>query len=193
MLLKQYGHGKMVIDGVEYVINPCFANIAEIGDPKEIINTVKMLQSEDPLDIYCGAFSILQSCCDKDLPVEAFGQYGFDESGKLVKPNAEPEMINDLVVLASHCVLHGICGKVDLVGEGSDDEELSEFDPSEYVDLAVTHFKISYEEASKMTMTQFVRRMRAEYPEAHKKAQEDARVDVEQQELLRYAQDKGIT
>lgn len=174
MILKSYGQGEMVIDDVKYVINPCFANIAEIGEPEEIVNTVKMLQSEDPLDVYCGAYSILQSCCDKDLPIDFFGQYGFDSDGKLIKPDATPEAINDLVVLASHCVLHGICGKVDSQSVDGG-EELSEFDPTEYIDLAVTHFKTSYEEAAKMTMTQFVRRMRAEYPEAHKKSSGNTR------------------
>ena len=174
MILKSYGQGEMVIDGVKYAINPCFANIAEIGEPKEIINTVKSLQSDDPVDVYCAAFSILQGCCDKDLPVDYFGHYGFNEDGKLEIPNIEPELMNDLVVLASHCVLHGICGKID--SQSADGgEELTEFDPTEYVDLAATHFKMSYDEAANMTMTQFVRRMRTEYPEAHKKSSGNTR------------------
>lgn len=172
MLLKKYGHGSIEYDGVKYVIVPSFINISKIGEPTDIIETIKGLHSSDPLDVYCSAFSILQSCCDDDFPRELFGDLSMTDDG-INKLDVSPEQINDLIVLATHCVKHGVVGDVETTSESG--EPLTEFDAYEYIDLAVEHFNLSYDEAAKMTMTQFVRRMRTKYPEVHKRLESKER------------------
>ena len=168
MLLKKYGHGSIEYDGVKYVIVPSFINISKVGEPNEIIETIKGLHSTDPLEVYSCAFCILQSCCDDDFPPELFGDLSMTDSG-INKLDVSPEQINDLIALASHCVKHGVIGDVETKSESG--EPLTEFDAYEYIDLAVEHFNLSYDDAAKMTMTQFVRRMRTKYPELHKKVE----------------------
>ncbi|AKA61192.1 hypothetical protein [Pseudoalteromonas phage H103] len=189
MLLKEYGHGCIEYGDVKYIIVPSFIKISAIGTPEEIINTVKGLHSDDPLDVYSSAFSILQSCCDKDFPRELFGDLSMTDDG-INKLDVSPEQINDLIVLANHCVLHGVVGKVDF--KGGEGEPLTEFDAYEYIDLAVEHFNLSYDEAAKMTMTQFVRRMRTKYPEAHKKQAAEAAKASEQKAMVEYMKQNGM-
>lgn len=189
MLLKEYGHGCIEYGDVKYIIVPSFINISAIGTPEEIINTVKGLHSDDPLDVYSSAFSILQSCCDKDFPRELFGDLSMTDDG-INKLDVSPEQVNDLIVLANHCVLHGIVGKVDF--KGGEGEPLTEFDAYEYIDLAVEHFNLSYDEAARMTMTQFVRRMRTKYPEAHKKQAAEAAKASEQKAMVEYMKQNGM-
>mgnify|MGYP005986888389 CR=1 FL=1 len=172
MLLKKYGHCSIEYGGVKYVVIPSFINISKIGEPTDIVEAIKGLHSSDPLDVYCSAFSILQSCCDLDFPPELFGDLSMTDDG-INKLDVSPEQINDLIVLASHCVKHGIIGDVESKGESGD--PLVEFDAYEYIDLAVEHFNLSYDEAAKMTMTQFVRRMHTKYPETHKRLKENER------------------
>ncbi len=172
MLLKKYGHCSIEYGGVKYVVVPSFINISKIGEPTDIVETIKGLHSSDPLDVYCSAFSILQSCCDEDFPPELFGDLSVTDSG-INELDVSPEQINDLIVLATHCVKHGVIGDVETKGEKG--EPLTEFDAYEFIDLAVEHFSLSYDDAAKMTMTQFVRRMRTKYPEVHKRLESGKR------------------
>ncbi len=189
MLLKEYGHGCIEYSGVKYVVVPSFINISAIGTPTEIIDTVKNLNSDDLIDVYCSAFSILQSCCDVDFPPELFGDLSATDEG-INQLDVSPEQINDLIVLANHCVLHGIVGKVDF--KGAEGDPLTEFDAYEYIDLAVEHFNLGYDDAAKMTMTQFVRRMRTKYPEAHKKQAAKAAKESEQKAMVEYMKRNGM-
>lgn len=192
MILTAYGHAAINYNGESIAVVPSFYNISKIGSPRAIVETVNSMR--EPVHIsHTSAKKILQACCDKPLPLELFScDFELSDNGHLI-PNdyVGGAMINDLFVLASHCIKHGICGPSDDVNS-ADAEPLAEFDASEFIDLAVTHFKISYTEAANMTMTQFIRRMRAEYPEAHKKQQEEHQLIREQDELLRYARDKGL-
>lgn len=165
MLLKKYGPCRIEVDGEQFTVLPCFANMAEIGTPKEIVEAIKKVGKLDHISIkWC--FDIVQACCDKTLPNFLKPTFEMNRAGQLIC--SMPEWaLNDLITLAYHCIKHGIIGDVE-PSSGAKVEPLTEFDAYEYIDLAASHFNMSYDEAAKMTMTQFVRRMRTEYPERHK-------------------------
>ena len=164
MLLKKYGHGRITVDGEQFTILPSFSNIADIGTPKEIVQAIKLIGKVNHISLkWC--FDIVQACCDKELPKEFKPSFDMASNGALI-PSMPDWALNDLLALAYHCIKHGVIGDVEPSGEAG--EPMTEFDAYEYIDLAASHFKMTYEEAANMTMTQFVRRMRTEYPERHK-------------------------
>ena len=194
MLLKQYGHAAIHIDGEQFTVTPSFANFSSLGEPKEIVDLIKQLHFSHNIPLsFQAALKILNACCDKVLPSSFTGsvKVGLDGKVKLSFGKYGAEAVNDVIVLAGHCIKHGVTGAQ--VSEGSaEGDTITEFDASEYIDLAATHFKISYDEAAKMTMTQFVRRMRTEYPEAHKRVAEVKANEQEQIAMVEYLRERGI-
>ena len=70
-------------------------------------------------------------------------------------------MVSDIITLAEHCLVHGVCGKVESKGKG---EPVTEFDAYSYMELARIHLNLSLDDASRMTMTEFLRLMEAKFP-----------------------------
>ncbi len=149
-------------------MSPNFLNIAKLGTPKESIEVFKgFITERSAVYKYMSALSIVRDCCDKELPTSLTGDVKYSEKqGKfLIAPTLRGEaMVNDIIVMAEHCLIHGICGKV------SDDTEsngkpLEEFDAYSFMEIARVHLNMSVAEAGNMTMTEFVRMMGAKFPE----------------------------
>ncbi len=80
-----------------------------------------------------------------------------------VKPSHDLDMFNDVIVLAEHLLLHGICGKVEEKTKGKG-EKLDEFDAYEYMEMARINLGQTPEQASNMTMTEFIRLAQRKHP-----------------------------
>jgi len=164
-MLKNYGHASIKWQGEEYHLAPTFANIAKIGTPTEIIYDFKSFISTDNIwHKFNISLVVLDACSDKKIPEELTGRMQFSERQQkflYVKPSHGLPMINDVIVLAEHCFLHGVCGKSDKKGKG---EAIDSFDVYEYMELARVHLGLSSEEAGNMTMTEFVRMTDAKFP-----------------------------
>jgi len=174
MLMLAYGHGQIEIGSEVYTFVPSFLNISKIGEPHEIINTFKNVIYNDSVWSFNDALNVLNCCCDKELPTEFTGHVArSDWSGNsvYVAPRHGVNVYSDIINLAIHCLKHGITGVVDYDIE-SDGEPSQSFDAYEYIELATEIFKCSIDEAAKMTMTEFLRRLDAKFPERKKEREE---------------------
>lgn len=180
-MLVQYGHGEITWQGVKYRLAPTFANISKLGTPSEIVDNFKRFMTTcSAVWKFDHALFVLNTCMNKPLPADLTGRAEMSERlGKLVyrKPRHDLPMFYDVIALAEHCLLHGVCGDVDQSGR-STGEAIKEFDALEYIEMARIHFGFSSEEASNMTMTEFIRMFNAKFPPEKDKGptpeQEDA-------------------
>ena len=185
-MLTRYGFAAIYIDDVEYKLSPTFQNIDKLGTPKEIIEEVKSLFSCRYLDWqYVRALDVVQSCLDIKLPESVVGTVEVDTSGKLKLVNPpSSDFISDIVVLASHCIKHGVIGVTSDESSG-DGEPMKEFDAYMYMGLAQEHLSKTREQAADMTMTEFLMAWDIKFPEAKKKRDEKLS-KAEQQRLMDY-------
>ena len=147
-MLTAYGHAKIEWGDQVFNLSPSFLNIAKLGNPKEIIETFKDFVSSTNLIVkFSIALNVLECCSDVEIPRALTGSVKFSERQNkfmLVNP------------------VHGICGKVKSTGKG---EAVKEFDAYSYMELARIHLNLSPTDASKMTMTEFLRLMDAKFPQ----------------------------
>ena len=185
-MLTRYGFAAIYIDGVEYKLSPTFQNIDKLGTPSEIIETVKSLYNCPSFNWqYHRALEVVQACCEPKLPEKFTGRFKTLENGKikLVNPPSA-DFIHDIVVLALHCIKHGVTGFTgdDSGGEG---EPLKEFDAYFYMGLAQEHLNKTREQSADMTMTEFLMLWDIKFPEAKKK-REERLTKSEQDSLFAY-------
>ncbi len=167
-MLTGYGHAKIQFKDQVFNLVPSFANMAKLGTPKEIIEIFGFLIDDSPWYVkFDVSLTILEACAGESLPFELTGKVevnGWKNTITYLMPTHGKEMINDIIVIAVHCLKHGICGNVDNDSK-EEPEPLKEFDAYSYIDMAITHLGADREEAASMTMTEFVRRMRAKFPD----------------------------
>ena len=165
-MLLQYGHCEIEWQGEKYRLAPTFANIAKIGSPLEIIEDFKsFISTWSVMQKFSIAISVLNACSDKLIPEELTGRYQFSERQDkflYVQPSHGLPMIEDVITLAEHCLIHGICGKN--TSKSDSGEPLKEFDSYKFMELARVHLGMSAAEAENMTMTEFSRMMDAKFP-----------------------------
>lgn len=171
-MLTGYGHAKIHFKDQVFNLVPSFANMAKLGTPKEIIEMFGFLLDDSPWYVkFDVSLTVLEACAGEALPVELTGKVevsGWTKAISYFGPKNNLNMLTDVIVLATHCLKHGICGDVETEG-GGNSEKLEEFDAYSYIEMALEHLNASREEAATMTMTEFVRRMRAKYPDNKEK------------------------
>lgn len=198
-MLLEYGHARIKWGGETYNLTPSFSNIAKLGKPKEIIDLFKSFIAIGTYDItrFSIALDVINSCSDKPIPESLTGSVVFSERKckRLYKmPNHGLPMFDDVITLARHCLIHGICGNVDRDGDDNA-EPVQEFDAYMFMEMARIHLEVNAHEASQMTMTEFARLMDAKYPQEKAKKNESKKVISEFDELLRWGEEqdaKGV-
>lgn len=172
-MLTRYGFAAIYIDDIEYKLSPTFQNIDKIGTPKEIIETVTSLYNCPSINWqYHRALGVVQTCCEPKLPEKATGRFKVYDNGKLKLVNPpSSDFVSDIVVLASHCIKHGVIGVTSDESSG-DGEPMKEFDAYMYMGLAQEHLSKTREQAADMTMTEFLMAWDIKFPEAKKKRDE---------------------
>ncbi len=164
-MLTAYGHTKIEWGEKVFILSPTFSNIAKIGTPTEIIDTFKQFISSTHLVTkFSIALNILKCCSEPELPFAFTGGVKFSnrqDRFMITHPSHGKDMINDVIVLAEHCLIHGICGKIERESKG---EPVTEFDAYSFMELARVHLGLSSDEAGNMTMTEFSRMMEAKFP-----------------------------
>lgn len=183
-LLTRYGFIDIYIEDDVYRISPTFINIAKLGSPKEIIDKFKSLISPTNfVDLMCTAMEVVDCCSSEPLPESYTGSFTTAANGIKYKPGRliGVDGINDIVVIAGHCLRHGIIGPQS--GESSGDP-INEFDPYEFIELACEHLGRSVDDASNMTMTQFVRSMHTKFPELKKASNKTSKISTNDQKKL---------
>lgn len=174
-MLLSYGYTEIEYCGEIYRFTPSFKNIERIGSPKEIIDVFEAVinPSYDWYVTLRASLRVLTACCDKTIPVDLTGESKLSQwSNKIIYAKPKSGMtIEQVRILAIHMLSHGVVGKVDIKTE-SGNQKITDFDVSEYIESAVIALGMSYEEAANMTMTQFVKCMRAKFPDIESKESE---------------------
>lgn len=174
-MLTRYGFGAIYIDDKQYKISPTFQNIAKLGNPKEIIETLTSFFNCPSINWqYQRAVEILQSCCEPSLPDKVTGRFKVCENGKmkLINPPSA-DFMHDIIVLAGHCLSYGVVGvtEEESLEEG---EPIKEFDPYYFIGLATEHLGRTREQAAAMTLTEFMMAWDIKHPEQAKERKENA-------------------
>ena len=98
-MLTAYGHVKIEWGDKVFNLSPSLVNIAKIGSPKEIVK-------------FSIALNVLKCCSDIELPEKLTGGVRFSDKQQkfmIVNPAHGEAMIGDVIKLAEHCLLHGVC------------------------------------------------------------------------------------
>lgn len=164
-MLTQYGHVKIRWQDKDYVLSPNLINMSKLGTPKEIIEDFKQFIEASVIWKFIIASRIVDACSDTEIPEGLIGAVKYSKNKNrfmYVQPKHGLPMINDVIVLAEHLYIHGICGKLE--SNKSKGEKIEEFDPYKIMEMARVHLEVSAEEASKMTMTEFLRMVRVKFP-----------------------------
>tara|TARA_R110000823_G_scaffold66289_1_gene155252 strand:- start:102 stop:680 length:579 start_codon:yes stop_codon:yes gene_type:complete len=165
-MLTAYGHVKIEWGDRVFNLVPSFVNIAKLGSPQEIIETFQdFIASNNLIVKFSIALNILECCSDVEIPRALTGGVKFsDRLNKfmIVNPLHGDAMINDVITLAEHCLIHGVCGKIE--SKKGTGEAVTEFDAYSFMELARIHLNLSLADASQMTMTEFLRMMEAKFP-----------------------------
>ena len=165
-MLTEYGHVGVRWQDTQYVLSPSFINISKLGSPKEIIDDFKQFIESNDIWKFIIATGVLNACSDKEIPESLIGKVKFSNRHKrfmYVKPSHDMDMFNDVIVLAEHLLLHGVCGKSDSEKKGKG-EKLEEFDAYSFMEMARVHLDQTSEQAANMTMTEFIRMINAKFP-----------------------------
>jgi hypothetical protein len=166
-MLLAYGHAEIEWQGDVYRLAPTFANIAKLGSPVEIVELFKSFSSPGAQwHKFNIAVCVLNACSDKPIPEKLTGFVKFSERQQRFmyhQPAHGLPMLDDVITLAEHCLIHGICGKTD---KKTDGDPLKEFDAMVFIELARIHLDMSREESASLTMTEFVRLMEVKFPPA---------------------------
>ncbi|AMG55193.1 DUF6246 family protein [Citrobacter amalonaticus] len=176
--------------GADYIFRPSFLAMTRIGEPDEIVKVFGLIhgsETQSIIDLIADnpsfntsmfvpslnraadhlvseSVRVLQSCCDSDITCLT-GEWCGDGDRVVYLPGLMPK--SDIIVLAQQLMQHGIIGKAKVrkLQRNETNEATKEFRAIEYIVAAQTHFSISEEEASRLTMTKFQLLLAAKYPD----------------------------
>ena len=191
--LTEIGELRISLTDKSYFFKPSFRAMNEIGTPKEIVEMYATLNGADYLavmqhvgnlpfgaqmqvmkavskpvygrHVLSAAYIVMQSCCDEDISV-LVGSYKPTARGVRYVPGLMP--VNDIIIIARNLLDHGIIGKSPLkVPQRSESQKktTNEFNASQYIISARTHFGMTREEAEDLSMTEFQQMIKNKYPE----------------------------
>ena len=191
--LTEIGELRISLTDKSYFFKPSFKAMNEIGTPKEIVEMYATLNGADYLavmqhignlpfgaqmqvmktvskpvygrHVLSAAFIIMQACCDDDISV-LVGSYKPTARGVKYVPGLMP--VNDIIIIARNLLDHGIIGRSPLkVPQRSESQKqtTNEFNASQYIISARTHFGMTREEAEDLSMTEFQQMIKNKYPE----------------------------
>lgn len=191
--LTEIGEIRISISDKSFFMKPSFAAMGRIGTGAEIVEIYSKLGGADYLrtmqhignlpfgaqiqvlktvstpvygrHVLSAAFIIMQCCCEDDISV-LIGSWRPTPRGVKYIPGVMP--VSDIITIARNLIEHGVIGKSPLkVPQRSESQAktTSEFNISQYIISARTHFGISREEAEYLSMTEFQQMVKNKFPE----------------------------
>lgn len=191
--LTEIGELRISLADKSFFLKPSFRAMNEIGAPKEIVEMYATLNGADYLavmqhvgnlpfgaqmqvmktvskpvygrHVLSAAYIVMQACCEEDVSI-LIGGWKPTARGVRYVPGVMP--VNDIIIIARNLLDHGIIGKSPLkVPQRSESQEktTSEFNVSQYIISARTHFGMTREEAEDLSMTEFQQMIKNKYPE----------------------------
>lgn len=191
--LTEIGELRISLADKSFFLKPSFRAMNEIGTPKEIVEIYATLNGADYLQtmqhieglppgaqiqvmkavskpvygrhVLSSAYIVMQACCEEDVSM-LIGGWKPTARGVRYVPGVMP--VNDIIIIARNLLDHGIIGKSPLkVPQRSESQAktTSEFNVSQYIISARTHFGMTREEAEDLSMTEFQQMIKNKYPE----------------------------
>ena len=191
--LTEIGEMRISLADRSFFFKPSFAAMARIGTGAEIVEIYAKLNGADyvrtmqhleglpfgaqlqvmktvsrPIfgrHVLSAAFIIMQCCCEDDISV-LIGSGKPTPRGVKYVPGIMP--VSDIITIARNLIEHGVIGKSPLkVPQRSESQAktTSEFNISQYIISARTHFGISREEAEDLSMTEFQQMVKNKFPD----------------------------
>ena len=191
--LTEIGELRISLADKSFFFKPSFRAMNEIGTPKEIVEMYATLNGADYLQtmqhveglppgaqiqvmkavskpvygrhVLSAAYIVMQACCEEDVSM-LIGGWKPTARGVRYVPGVMP--VNDIIIIARNLLDHGIIGKSPLkVPQRSESQAktTSEFNVSQYIISARTHFGMTREEAEDLSMTEFQQMIKNKYPE----------------------------
>lgn len=191
--LTEIGELRISLTDKSYFFKPSFRAMNEIGTPKEIVEMYATLNGADYLQtmqhieglppgaqiqvmkavskpvygrhVLSAAYIVMQACCEEDVSM-LIGGWKPTARGVRYVPGVMP--VNDIIIIARNLLDHGIIGKSPLkVPQRSETQQRTtkEFNASQYIISARTHFGMAREEAEDLSMTEFQQMIKNKYPE----------------------------
>lgn len=191
--LTEIGEMRISLADRSFFFKPSFSAMARIGTGAEIVEIYSKLGGADYLrtmqhignlpfgaqiqvmktlstpvygrHVLSAAFIIMQCCCEDDISV-LIGSWRPTPRGVKYVPGVMP--VSDIITIAKNLIEHGVIGKSPLkVPQRSESQAktTSEFNISQYIISARTHFGISREEAEDLSMTEFQQMVKNKFPE----------------------------
>lgn len=148
--------------GRDYLFRPSFRKIAELGDPRQIVDMYNDVQKPDS-NGFRTALTIMHhfSDCEPEEAFKLFGFYKECKSGLRYVRGLIPEP-NDIQVLACQLMVNALVG----VPSKKSGKKAEKFDTMEFVGSAVAHFGMQYSDAWEMTMHEFQAAIKAKFPDS---------------------------
>lgn len=191
--LTEIGELRISLADKSFFLKPSFRAMNEIGTPKEIVEMYATLNGADYLQtmqhieglppgaqiqimktvskpvygrhVLSAAYIVMQACCEEDVSM-LIGGWKPTARGVRYVPGVMP--VNDIIIIARNLLDHGIIGKSPLkVPQRSESQKktTNEFNASQYIISARTHFGMTREEAEDLSMTEFQQMIKNKYPE----------------------------
>lgn len=191
--LTEIGELRISLADKSFFFKPSFRAMNEIGTPKEIVEMYATLNGADYLQtmqhieglppgaqihvmktvskpvygrhVLSAAYIVVQACCEEDVSM-LIGGWKPTARGVRYVPGVMP--VNDIIIIARNLLDHGIIGKSPLkVPQRSESQKqtTNEFNASQYIISARTHFGMTREEAEDLSMTEFQQMIKNKYPE----------------------------
>lgn len=191
--LTEIGELRISLADKSFFFKPSFRAMNEIGTPKEIVEMYATLNGADYLQtmqhieglppgaqiqvmktvskpvygrhVLSAAYIVMQACCEEDVSM-LIGGWKPTARGVRYVPGVMP--VNDIIIIARNLLDHGIIGKSPLkVPQRSESQKqkTNEFNVSQYIISARTHFGMTREEAEDLSMTEFQQMIKNKYPE----------------------------
>lgn len=215
--LTEIGEIRISMSDKSFFMKPSFRAMNEIGTPKEIVEMYATLNGADYLQtmqhieglppgaqiqvmktvskpvygrhVLSAAYIVMQACCEEDVSM-LIGGWKPTSRGVRYVPGVMP--VNDIIIIARNLLDHGIIGKSPLkVPQRSESQAktTSEFNVSQYIISARTHFGMTREEAEDLSMTEFQQMIKNKYPEPKglTREQYDAVVDASKDDRAKIA------
>ena len=176
--------------GKDYLLRPSFEAMTRIGTSEEIVQAYATIHGNDVtqlIEVCAGTLGrfpewltpsfnraaekllstsmlVLQACCEEDL-TPIIGEWKGWRHCVVYRHGQIPK--NDIIVLAQHLMQHGVVGKAKVrqLQRHDNGKRTNEFRAMDYIVAAQTHFRMSEEEAARLTMTKFQMLLAAKYPD----------------------------
>ena len=171
-------NGSLSTKKIDYVFTPSFENLSKLGEPHEIVNAYAVLLSNQAYE----AITRLKESSEylfKYIEEKLFAQLEVskqiltyccpDDISALIGDNKKKGLLQPqkILIIARNLLDYGVAGKAKIrISQRNENKTYSsEFKITDYINNARIHLGLSFDDAKKLTMTEYIMLMANKYPD----------------------------